>query len=229
MIPAKISTGAAGEDFNSLACIAHPRKEIVPLAVGLSWGNDGAVYQEKLDGRFETRMADGGWRMAGELMPSGEFVAWDLIAVAGEDFRARPTRERLAMLIDACRWSKISMVQSSPDGAALLQAVLARGGEGVVRKLPHATYFDAMQAAKRTRVWYCTVTALDLASGAARVAERMADGTMEDRGTVPLRDRAAWCRVGSTVKVEGENLSAKGMILKPRPCKDTATSWLVKF
>jgi hypothetical protein len=217
------------------ASIAHPRKECVPLAIGLNWGNDGAIYQEKLDGRFEILKAESGGRKAefiGERMPGGDFIAWDIAAATfdghnpEENVLAWGAMARWGLLNGMAALFGVPVVQSSTNGGALLQAVLARGGEGVVRKLPGATYFDAMQAAKRLQTWRCVVTALDYASGAAKISDA---ATGEDRGTCPLRNRATACRVGSIIKVEGENLSARGLILKPRPCKDTPTSWLVQF
>ena len=204
--------------------IQHPRKEIVPLAIGLGWGNDGAVYQEKIDGRFAIRSGED-FTLAGEDV-RGQFIAWDCLEYAGEDVRAKPFIERLHMAFDLCGHWHFELAQAGNNGGELLEKVLARGGEGIVRKLPGATYFDAMTACKRLQTWRCVVTALDYATGGAKISDVT---TGEDRGTVPLRNRATACRVGSIVKVEGENLSARGMILKPRPCKDTATSWLVKF
>ena len=209
-----------------IATIEHPRKECVSLAIGLGWGNDGAIYQEKLDGVFMTRTMLGGGVLVGEQMRSGEFIAWDCAAFDYVDVRGRGTETRGMMRDSLCRAAGVRVVQSYYDGGALLQAVLARGGEGIVRKLPCATYFDTMQACKRLQTWRCVVTALDYASGAAKIIDQT---TGEDRGTVPLRNRAGQCRVGSIVKVEGETLSARGMILKPRSCKDTSQSWLVQF
>jgi|GEM_PF-2794879 len=216
----------------SLANIAHPRKDIAPLAVGLAWGNDGAIYQEKLDGVFtlwpesgKRKAESGNNLLAGEGV-RGEFIAWDVLAYGGEDVRALPLSARLWMRDEICRIHHLRGVTSYPDGGELLQAVLARGGEGVVRKLPGATYFDTMTACKRIQTWQCVVTALFPATGGARIMDAV---TGEARGTVPLRNRASACRVGSIIKVEGETLSAGGMILKPRPCKDTPTSWLITF
>ena len=211
--------------------IQHPRKEIAPLAIGLSWGHDGAIYQEKIDGVFTAREFGGGHLMAGGALLAGdsvrgEFIAWDCLAFDGQDLRGIPAWERLNVLIDVSRRYQVRRAEDSMRGGELLQAVLARGGEGVCRKLPHATYYDAMTACKRLQTWRCVVTALNYATGGAKISDV---ATGEDRGTVPLRNRAGQCRVGSLVKVEGENLSAGGMILKPRPCKDTETSWLIQY
>ena len=215
-----------------------PRKTVVPLAVGLSWRMDGAIYQEKLDGKFEIVKMESGKRKAefiGERMPSGEFIAWDIAAAQldghkpEENVLSWGAMARWGLLNGLAPLFNVRVVPSHYDGGALLQDVLARGGEGVVRKVASATYYDVMEAAKRVQTWRCVVTALDYGTGGAAIAERMEDGRMEDRGTVPLRGRATACRVGSLVKVEGMELTAAGKIREPRPCKDTETSWLIQY
>ena len=218
--------------FLNVEKIEHPRKTVVPLAIGLSWEHDGAIYQEKIDGVFTGRefgggpMMAGGALLAGDTLPSGRFVAWDCLAFDGQDLRSIPAWERLNALIAVCRRFEVRRAQESMNGGALLQDVLARGGEGVVRKLASASYFDPMEAAKWLQTWRCVVTALDYSTGGARIADEL---TGEDRGTVPLRNRAMACRVGSLVKVEGMELTAAGKIREPRPCKDTETSWLIQY
>lgn len=215
-----------------LADCQHPRKEIVPLAIGLSWGNDGAIYQEKIDGVFTIEdfsgghLFAGGATLAGDRLSDGEFIAWDCLGFDGQDLRTIPAWERLNLLIEVCRRHACHRAEESQRGGELLERVLARGGEGIVRKLPTASYYDTMQAAKRLQTWRCVITALDYATGGAKIADCQSG---EDRGTVPLRARAGQCRIGTIIKVEGENLSARGLILKPRPCKDTETSWLIQY
>lgn len=206
--------------------IQHPRKECVPLAVGLAWRDDGAIYQEKMDGRFMTRTILGGAVLAGEQMRSGEFVCWDCVAFGYQDIRSTPFFERLKIAQGICQDVGLRMATVSHDGAALLGMVLAGGGEGVVRKLPGAAYFDTMQACKRLESWRCMVTALNYATGGADIVDA---ATGEARGTVPLRDRVTACRVGSLVKVEGLGLHASGKVREPRVCRDSATSWLIQF
>ena len=51
-----------------------------------------------------------------------------------------------------------------------------------------------------------------------------------DFGSVPLLGgKCDRVRVGSIIKVEGFGLTAGGKIREPRVCRDTATSWLVKY
>lgn len=202
-----------------------PAKIILPTDVALStWRGDGSIYQEKLDGRFAFR-AFGNSVLAGEDV-GGLFTAFDCLTADGQDVRGLALTDRLCATNDICRAFGVPFVNSSADGGKFLADVLAAGGEGVVRKLPGSSYFDTMQAAKRVATWQCVVTALNYATGGARIKD-LASG--EDRGTVPLRNRSALCRVGSILKVEGLELTAKGLIREPRPCKDTAESWLIQF
>ncbi len=140
--------------------VAHPRKVLVPVETALAaWGNDGHIYQEKLDGCF----AVVNWRghlFAGEQMTEGEIIVWDLLATEGCDCRRWSAESRWRKLnILAGEGLPFGVVPSSCNGALLLETVLARGGEGVVRKSPGATYYDEMQAAKRGGVWLCRVAA----------------------------------------------------------------------
>ena len=208
-----------------MTTIEHPRKELAPLAVGLAWGNDGAIYQEKLDGCFHAMTIDRAI-IAGETMPWGIFIAWDCLECEGHDVRGMSTAFRLSLCNEICRVAGVPVVESSPDGGALLQRVLARGGEGIVRKLSGATYYDAMTACKRLGTWFCRVMGINHATGGAAIVDA---ATGENRGTVPLRNRVGQFCVGSIVKVEGLGLHAGGKIRDPRPCKDTETSWLVSF
>ena len=209
--------------------IQHPRKECVPLTVGLAWGNEeNCIFAEKLDGKFAVRAVAGGI-LAGEDV-RGIFTAFDCLEYGGEDVRGETFWNRAAMRNDLCLSAKIPWVRETHQrGGEFLEMILREGGEGVVMKRLAATYYDTMTACKRLQMWRCVVTALNHGTGGASIAEQLADGSLQDRGTVPLRNRAAHCRVGSLVKVEGECLSARGIILKPRPCKDTETSWLVQF
>ena len=204
--------------------IQHPTKTVVQLAVGLAWGNDGALYQQKLDGVFATREVTGGI-LAGELMADGRFIAWDCVRYHNEDTRPRSAVARWGALRELCAANSLPVVSSSRDGGALLRSVLAAGGEGVVRKLPHATYFDPMEACKRVQTWRCVVTGRG--NGQSVFIRDFETG--EKRGAVALRGgKCDQIVEGSIIKVEGLELTAEGFIRDARPCKDTPTSWLIK-
>ena len=146
----------------------------------------------------------------------------------------KPLRERLTALAlagDALRADGLEVVQSASfadNGHAgrFLERIIARGGEGVVRKSLNATYFDTMTACKRLETWICRVTGI----GPGQSVTICDHVTGEARGRVALRggkiDRV---RVGSVVKIEGLGLFPSGLIRDGRPCRDSETSWLIKL
>ena len=202
-----------------------PRKQILPLADALKWAG-GAVFQKKLDGRFAVRDLPGG-TLAGEDV-RGVFWAFDCLSFAGEDVRGDVLADRLRMRDELAREGVLLIVpETTSRGGEFLAAILANGGEGVVRKEFGSTYFDAMTAAKRLEAWICRVTT---APGAVRSVSICDAATGQDRGRVALLgNRCDLIRAGSLIKVEGFGLTSAGKIREPRPCKDAPDSWLVKF
>jgi hypothetical protein len=103
--------------------------------------------------------------------------------------------------------------------------VLARGGEGVVRKRLDAPWGCHWEKCKRSQVFYCRVTDLDQWSGGVFLADL---NTGEKRGKMPLREgKFELVRVGSVLKVEAYGLIARGMLREARPDRDGPGSWLV--
>ena len=225
-----------------------PSLAAVPLAVGRGWrGGAGYLFEEKMDGRFATREAVHGGEsllLAGESMPDGAFFAFDVMAIDGQDVRPRPLRERLAELDR--RWPPAErgtrnaergtiLRPARGNGGEFLEAVLARGGEGVVAKHLDQPYGVDWFKCKRVETFYVIVTDCGGATQSAEVA--LADARAEfrvpssaARMRVPLLGgKADRVRVGSVLKVEGFGLTPAGRIREPRVCKDTPTSWLVRF
>ena len=233
-----------------------PRKISVPMAEGRCWRGGGEfIYQEKMDGEFS--IAECGVRsaecatLAGERMATGRFVAFDVLQHAGQDVRAWPLRDRWGLLLGLRGVIEADGGEIVPtgNGGEFLEAVLAAGGEGVVAKDWNSPYSAPMFACKRLETFLCVVTGF--CGGTQSVAmARMVEGSWlrvegENAGlstlnsqlstTVPCGHvalRGGKCdqvRVGSIIKVEGMGLTAAGMIREPRVCRDTATSWLVKF
>ena len=200
--------------------IQHPAKVLVPLSVGLAWGNDGAIYQEKLDGKFAIRKIAAGM-MAGEQMADGRFIAWDCLAWDG-DLRGCSSAARLSAMRELCMAADIPQVESSPDGGKLLQAVLARGGEGVVRKLPTATYYDAMEACKRESIWTCRITSI----GPGQSVGICDAATGQDLGKMPLLGgKCDQVRMGSVIRVAAMEQHESGKLRHAKPCRE----WMVKL
>lgn len=107
-----------------------------------------------------------------------------------------------------------------------LEAVWARGGEGVCAFDWDAPWGE-MLACKRLETFLCAVTGF---CGGTQSVNIALAGTGKPCGHVALRGgKCDRVRVGSIIKVEGFGLTAAGCIREPRPCKDTAMSWLVKF
>ena len=202
----------------------HPAKLLVPVTEALASWTDGALFSEKLDGCFEVREWHGN-TLAGEAMPGGNFIAWDLLATAdGGDVSNAPAIDRLTALVCAREHLEadgIGLVQFTvTDGAALLRDVLARGGEGVVRKELDATYFTPMLAAKRSIIVQCRVTGI----GPGQAIEVADIGG--DLGRCPAKGGACdKLRVGSIVRVEAALITKNHKLREPKLCRE----FLVQF
>jgi len=132
-----------------MTSLSHPKKNVIPMAAGLAWGNDGAIYQEKLDGEFATLELPLVGLLAGERLRGGEFICFDVLDWQGRDLTGLALNTRISFRNSLCRAAGISIVPEAQHGGEFLARVLARGGEGVVRKLPGDTYFTPMIACKR--------------------------------------------------------------------------------
>lgn len=73
----------------------------------------------------------------GELMPSGEFIAFDVLQVRGRDVTQEPIESRLALLDTLPVKSAFRALARFEDFA---HGIVAAGGEGVVLKLRGSTY-----------------------------------------------------------------------------------------
>lgn len=202
-----------------------PTKQIVPLAVGLSW-TTGGLFQQKLDGKFAVREVAGGI-LAGEDV-RGHFTAFDCIGWQGADVRGETLADRLRMRNELCRAGQIQIVPEVTErGGEFLESILAAGGEGVVCKSLHASWFAPMLACKRLQTWICRVTTTAAGKQSVSIADA---ATGQPRGSVSLFGGKADCvRVGSILKVDAYGRHKSGLLREARPCKDTPDSWLIKF
>lgn len=201
--------------------VQKPRKVVVPMAVGLAWRYKPQIlYEEKLDGKFQTRRA-GCAVVVGELMGNGSFFAFDCVALNEKDIRQAPLWDRLACL------EVLNLPRpETGNGGEFLAQILARGGEGVVAKDLNAPYGE-MLACKRLETWICRVASMNGGKQSVKIVDSLSG---QPRGNLPLLGgKCDRVRIGSLVKVEGCGLTSAGLVREPRVCRDSADSWLVKF
>ncbi len=202
-----------------------PSKQIVTLAVGLSW-TTGGLIQQKLDGRFAT-LATAGGTLAGENV-GGVFTAFDCVGWQGQDVRGAALRDRRAMRNELCRAGQVAIVPEVTErGGEFLESILNAGGEGAVFKSWDSTFFMPMLAAKRLETWICRVARFN---GGCQSVAIVDNASGQARGNLPLfGGRCDRVRVGSILKVEGFGLHRSGLIREGRVCKDSENSWLIQF
>ena len=198
-----------------------PLFNIAPLKVGLTWESDpDYFYEEKIDGKY-TEKDFGDSLLIGETK-DGKFYAFDIVIYMGKDIRKEPLHRRLAIL------NRFAVLRPENDwnGGCFLAKVIARGGEGVIRKSIYGEFGFDWTKCKRLERFFCKVTKI----GAGQSVEIKDEGTGQPRGKVSLfGGKCDKVRIGSILKIEGFGLTAKGFIREARPCKDTPTSWLAKY
>ena len=201
--------------------IAKPTKIICPIADVLRWKASEFRLEEKLDGKFSTKLI-GGLLVAGEQMRSGDFIAFDCLQVNSQDIKNEPLRVRLQQLNslpDILR-------PSTGHGVEFAEAILSKGGEGIVAKRWEAPFDASMYAIKRTIELRCLVTEI-LPFQAVKIADEQSG---DERGKVKIAAfKISKIRVGSIIKVVGMNLTDRGMVREPRLCCDSPDSWLIKY
>ena len=136
----------------------------------------GAQLTEKIDGQFAVART-GPWLMAGELTRDKTFHAFDLLESPAGPCATLPLRERWRNLISVVLdytppfetskkqpIKKLELVAQG-IGTEFLEAVLAKGGEGVVAKPWDAPYASGWLKFKRSEVFRCRVTSINFENG----------------------------------------------------------------
>lgn len=187
--------------------IRRPHFVSVPLATGLRWrGGGGFVYQEKLDGIWCVR-EQGGAILVGELVGL-RFTAFDLVQLNGQDVSREPLRVRLELL----RGLMVPMVEHG-NGGEFLEAVLARGGEGVLAKDLAAPFGEPWFKCKRQETLDLRVIEMDAARGSLHLADIT---TGEDRGWCPAKAAFNAIAVGDVVEVAAHSIHHSGKLREAR-------------
>jgi hypothetical protein len=188
--------------------IARPTIRPVSLSEARAFCGSGYIAQEKMDGVFAIRE----WRgstIAGEQMRDGLFYAFDVAIVQGDDCRRSPYYDRLDALRSLASGFDSSMrLVAQGNGGEFLEAVLERGGEGVVFKHREGYWGVGQYKAKRIETFDVRVTELRRNAVAVEY-EGAAAGCvpmMKDCGVV----------VGDVVEISAYCRTAAGKFREPR-------------
>jgi hypothetical protein len=207
--------------------VGKPTKQIIDVETALAtWNRTDGIVQEKKDGVFAV-LELGDITIAAEKMFNGDIFAFDILEVSGQDVRTMPLRLRWNALESFRAKLAAFGIQTVPTasdghGADFLQQVLKAGGEGCVLKSWHATYYDPMLAAKRSKIFTCRVLEIGPGQSVSLVDAEVGI----DRGRMPLRGgKCDQVRIGSVLRVEALDAYASGKLRQAVPCRE----WLVSF
>lgn len=185
--------------------IKKPVFRQIPLSEGLAMRAP-LVYHEKMDGKWAVQQI-GKALCAGELMRDGTFWAFDLLALDGSDCRQRPLTERLHWL----QGVNVPIVASG-HGGEFLEAILARGGEGVVIKAPDSPFGVEWIKCKRETNYHLIVAEKNIAKSQIRLI----DNEGVDCGWVPWLTGFDQIQIGQTVEVLAYGRHASGKLREAR-------------
>ncbi len=191
--------------------ITRPHYTSATLAAGRTWRGDANwLFTEKKDGVFAVREMFGAV-FVGEQMRGGEFFAFDVVDIDGQDLRKRPLRERWQAL-QAFRSCGVQIVPAG-IGGEFLEHVLANGGEGIVAADLEAAYglYGARVKCKRVETFDCRIVAM---GGSKRSVRVELDG--QDCGWVPVFNHFDSLRHGMIVEIAAQCRHASGKLREAR-------------
>ena len=194
----------------TLTNITRPTIRPVTLADARAFCGSGYVAQEKMDGVFSVREWQGSI-IAGEQMRDGSFFAFDVAVVQGDDCRRCPFSDRLDALRSLASGFDTSMsVVAQGVGGEFLEAVLERGGEGVVFK--HRDGFWGIGQHKAKRIETFDVRVVGLLSQAAEIEfENQAAGKVGIGGS-----KIEGVKIGDVIEISAYSRTAAGKFREPR-------------
>lgn len=191
--------------------IKRPPYRTIPLAEGLKLRGVGNWrFEEKLDGEFAIEDI-GDAVFVGEKMNDGRLFLFDVVEFAGKSIRHWAFRDRLKMLSDYANHLGYLM-PACGTGGEFLEAVLARGGEGIVIKDLDAPYGAEWIKCKRMETWDLII--VEKAAGKSSV--RLSNAQGEDFGWCPCRAAYDALHVGDVVEIAAYGRHASGKLREPR-------------
>lgn len=184
--------------------IERPPYVSVPLATGLAWsGGGGFRYEEKHDGVW-AQLEIGSSIVVGEKLKTGDFYAFDIPVYNGQSIAKKPLFERLEIL-DTFNLKR----PATGNGGEFLEAVLARGGEGVVAKQIESQFGWAWVKCKRIETHDLVVTAKHVSKSSIELGAAGWCGV----GSLPTFGRI---QIGDVVEVACYSRTASGKLREPR-------------
>ncbi len=189
--------------------IERAHYDSIPLAEGLKLSGSGQLWTEKKDGVWSCKSTPFG-DLIGETMKDGSFWAFDIIKSGTSDIRNSPFRERWTAL-QAFKSIGINIVPSG-IGSEFLEAVLARGGEGVVIADLDAPYGTGLVKCKRMATFDLLVTE----KHAHKSSIHLGSIAGEDFGWCPCRAAFDKISVGDIVEIEAFGRHSSGKLREPR-------------
>lgn len=187
--------------------ITRAHYDSIPLKDGLKLSGRGQLWMEKKDGVWSTRESNR-FTVIGETMKDGSFWAFDCVRF-DESIEHLPFRERFKLLKQIRGFGH---VVSSGIGPEFLEAVLARGGEGVVIADLDALYGTGLTKCKRFENHDLIV----IEKHAYKSSIHLGSASGEDFGWCPCKAAFDSARVGDVVEIEAFGRHASGKLREPR-------------
>ncbi len=207
----------------------HPITVSVPLSDGLKWRGGGDwCYQEKVDGvraalvdgvcfgrsraiPFQVPASLNSSRLDGELA-GGVFHAFDVPVFNGQDISREPLRLRKQVLreiilkLNDPRFTTVA----EGIGGEFLEAILSRGGEGIVAKHLDSRYgeFESWVKCKRMETHDCVVTEIH--------ASKQSVQLNGNGWCAVLGHQFGAIRAGDVVEIACHSITASGKFREPR-------------
>jgi hypothetical protein len=187
--------------------ITRPNYGVTSLKAALAWHWRGWHLSEKMDGVC-VRREFAGCSVWGDALRDGRLFIWDIDRAFGQDVRRLAWTERnvaldelFSQLNPNLNWHRCA----TGAGAEFIEAILAKGGEGVICKPMDAPFGACWLKVKRQETFDCIVTEKNIATGSIRLA---LNG--EDCGWCPARRAFDQIRVGDIVEIIAYGRHASG-------------------
>lgn len=189
--------------------ITRAHYDSIPLKDGLKLSGRGQLWMEKKDGVWANKVTAFGI-IIGEQMKDGDFWAFDCVQFGDDYLWGEPFQYRFYKLQ---QFAPLGLkIVPSGFGPEFLEAVLARGGEGVVIADLDAPYGTGLTKCKRFETHDLIITE----KHAYKSSIHLGSAAGEDFGWCPCKAAFDSVRVGDVVEIEAFGRYASGKLREPR-------------